>query len=212
MVIKRPENQGEAWAERRVDKRIQVVSKAGLRLQSVGDLPLVLRVEAQPVFAGEFGQEVAFDAIVPVVDAVGQPVARSEDQRLLHFDVITVPIERLLICSITIHNLRNAGPHGRKDAHSARLVHAGPPAAYEKIRPLIHSMDVSYLGLLVDGHDIHDGSVIPVRIHEAAGQPHSRITCERVICLNVELMRPEGQGVTPPPLLILVPAEGEPVA
>src|SRR5439155_2649047 len=92
------------------------------------------------------------------------------------------------------------------------LVHAGPPAASEKIGPLIDSMNVSYRGLLVDGHDIHDGSVIPVRIHEAAGQPHSRITCERVIRLNVELVVTERQRITPPPLLILVPAEGEPVA
>src|SRR5438034_10894963 len=101
MVIKRPENQGEAWAERRVDKRIQVVSKAGLRLQSVGDLPLVLRVEAQPVFAGEFGQEVAFDAIVPVVDAVGQPVARSEDQRLIRTVVTTNSNRRWLLECVT---------------------------------------------------------------------------------------------------------------
>src|SRR5437660_10677418 len=96
MVLHRLVEQSKAGTVGGVDLRMEVPPAAHHHSQSLCSAPFILEVKPEPVLSGELIEHVQRDRIVPVVEAVSQPIRSSEFHGMLAVEIINILLEDLV--------------------------------------------------------------------------------------------------------------------
>src|SRR5256885_2327427 len=110
--------------------------------QGLRSAPFILEIKPKPVLPGELIEHVERDGIMPVIEAIGQPIRSPEFHGMLAVEIVNILLKDLIDIPVPI-----AKYHVRREAQIHELLTvlapSDPVTSKKKIRPFVLHIGVA---------------------------------------------------------------------